>query len=674
MSTTFRLRFLLGFVTFSVLLRVDLRAAEESAGDLHPLPPATRTIFGNDPGSRMYANGTRQAFSADGKTLFLSGHMGLTFWDLHDSKASQPRNLRIENLFFHNAPVALSPDGKTLAAVSMMGGNQDMPIRFFDAATGKEIRQIENDQQIHGLCLSPDSRLLAVATQQRIELWDAANGDEVRVFPAAANTLYRLFTFSPDGRMLAAVANTNRFPPAVEDAAIELHVWETVSGKERTCLRLPPPLPPAPSERNPRRYYENRGINGLAFSVDSRFLAVSGNDAAVHLWDLQRDKEAVPLTGFEGNASALIFTPDGAELIAMSLNGARLSWRTEEIRRINALRLAPLSESAFADLWTEQAQADVFRSYRAGRHLLADPQRAVALLGGRLKPVPPGDSARLSKLVADLSSADAAVRRKAMMELRAKHGEAAVGALRQNSNRQRNPYRLTFEQKLINQYNTPERARDLKAVRILEEIGTPEARQVLEKLSKGAAGVSLTLESQAALERLAAAKAALRPPAPDELWSNLEGDDTARAYRAMNSLSAAPKQGVALLGEKLKAVPIIEAKELERLLANLESDDFRTREQASEGLEKAAEQAVPVLKKALDKKPALEARKRIEQLLERLTQQTPLAVLQRLRAIEVLEHIGTAEAKHVLLSVSGGAPQAVVTREAKASLQRLARR
>ena len=60
-------------------------------------------------------------------------------------------------------------------------------------------------------------------------------------------------------------------------------------------------------------------------------------------------------------------------------------------------------------------------------------------------------------------------------------------------------------------------------------------------------------------------------------------------------------------------------------------------------------------------------------MLNRLTQQTPTTVLQTLRAIEVLEHIGTAEAKKILQSLSGGAPQAVITCEANASVRRLAR-
>jgi hypothetical protein len=487
----------------------------------------------------MYGRGNTMVFSADAKSLFMSGHMGLIFWDLDDTKMSQPRNLRVDNLYFHNAGVALSPDGKVVAASSMMGGEQDMPIRFLDSATGKDIRQIENDQRIQGLCFSPDGRSLAVVAPQRIELWDAATGDEVRVFHTAQNTFYQLLTFSPDGKMLAAVANPNRFPPAPEEDA-EIHVWETASGKERTCVHLPAPLL---REQNPRMNYANRGINGLAFSVDGRFLAVSGNDSAVHMWDLHKDKEAVPLTGFEGNASALIFTPDGKELIALgftgpgaNFNASRLSWPTEEVRRINALRRAPLNKSAFADLWKELAQSDVFRVYRAGRYLLADPKRAIALLNDRLKPVPPGDSARIRKLVADLNNGDPAVRRKAMMELRARHGEAAVGALQQHSDPQRRRFGMTFEQKLANLYNTPERARDLKVVRILEEIGTPEARQALEKLSNGADGVNLTVQAKAALDRLADAKAAPRPAASDNLWVDLGSDDAARAYRAMGRL------------------------------------------------------------------------------------------------------------------------------------------
>jgi hypothetical protein len=658
------------FLSWGVAVPV-LRAAEEPAEDLHPLDPVSRAIFSGNQQFHMMSGGvSSQVFSADGKTLFMSGHMGLTIWDLAGSKPGQPRTLRLDNFFPHNATLALSADGKTAAALSMMGGNQDMPIRFFDTATGKETRQIENDQQINGLSFSPDGRFLAVSTYPRIELWDAANGDEVRVFTTEANTFYRLLVFSPDGKMLAAVAQFNRFPQPAEPSTV-IQIWETASGKERMRVRLAATPMQAP---NQRRVFYAQGANGLAFSTDSRFLAASGNDSAIHLWDLHTGKESASLSGFEGNAGALLFAPDGRELLAMDLKGNRLAWKMADIRRLHSARLPPLSESAFAALWTELAQTDAFRAYRAERHLLADPKRAVALLAGQLKPVPPGDTVRLRQLAADLGNASGAVRRKAMMELRAKHGEAALGALPQTGNVRRNNFGMSFEQKLRDLYNTPERARDLKAVRILEAIGTREARQVLEKLSQGAAGVRLTTESKSALDRLTAAKERPTTPPTDALWADLASDDAGRAYRAMCSLSATPPQALALFQKELKPIPVAEDTEIATLLGNLEADDFKVREQATQELEKLGEQAVPALKNALAGKPALEARKRMEHLLEHLTSQTSAVALRGLRALEVLEHAGTAEAKHVLVALAGGAPPALLTREAKACLQRLSRR
>jgi hypothetical protein len=140
----------------------------------------------------------------------------------------------------------------------------------------------------------------------------------------------------------------------------------------------------------------------------------------------------------------------------------------------------------------------------------------------------------------------------------------------------------------------------------------------------------------------------------------------------MCGLIATPRQAVDLFGKRLKPVPVVEEKEIAALLANLEADDFKTREQATQELEKVGEQALPVLKKALAAKPSLEARKRIERLVEQASTQTT-ATLRSLRAIEVLEHSGTSEGRHVLVALAGGAPQARLTREAKASLQRLTR-
>jgi hypothetical protein len=276
---------------------------------------------------------------------------------------------------------------------------------------------------------------------------------------------------------------------------------------------------------------------------------------------------------------------------------------------------------------------------------------------------------------------------------RAKHGEAALGALAQaaggnpnggmpgmppgmmpgmNMPGMPNNAAMPLMRKLQNLYNTPEPQRDLRAVHVLEEIGTPEARQTLAKLAKGAASVRLTVEAKAALDRLGAAvKERPRPATSEELWNDLGSDDTGKAFKATCALSAAPEQALPLLRKQLKPVPIVDDKEIARLLGNLADDDFKVREQASAELAKIAEQALPAMKKALAGEVALEARKRLERLVEQASSKASTPLLRGLRAVEVLEHSGNAEAKHVLVALAGGAPQARLTREAKASLQRM---
>ena len=65
-------------------------------------------------------------------------------------------------------------------------------------------------------------------------------------------------------------------------------------------------------------------------------------------------------------------------------------------------------------------------------------------------------------------------------------------------------------------------------------------------------------------------------------------------------------------------------------------------------------------------------RRRAELLLKKLADGTlPPEELRAVRAVEVLERIADAEARRVLEDLAGGPPEAPVTREARAALQRL---
>jgi hypothetical protein len=112
------------------------------------------------------------------------------------------------------------------------------------------------------------------------------------------------------------------------------------------------------------------------------------------------------------------------------------------------------------------------------------------------------------------------------------------------------------------------------------------------------------------------------------------------------------------------------------LLTDLDSDQFEVRGRARQELEKLGELAEPALRKALADSASAEVRRTAEQLLERLEGarfNPPAEELRSLRAVQALEQIGTREAREVLRALAGGAPETRLTREAKASMERLAK-
>jgi hypothetical protein len=75
------------------------------------------------------------------------------------------------------------------------------------------------------------------------------------------------------------------------------------------------------------------------------------------------------------------------------------------------------------------------------------------------------------------------------------------------------------------------------------------------------------------------------------------------------------------------------------------------------------------LRQALRGKPSAELRRRVGDLLQRLVTASPQR-LRALRSLELLEGMNTAESRLLLQSLAGGAPDAWLTREAKAALDR----
>jgi hypothetical protein len=169
-----------------------------------------------------------------------------------------------------------------------------------------------------------------------------------------------------------------------------------------------------------------------------------------------------------------------------------------------------------------------------------------------------------------------------------------------------------------------------------------------------------------------AAKAARLSPAElKELWVALAAPDGAAALKAVRRLALAREQALPFLRETLSKQPVVDPARLARLVADLDADAFETRDRASAELARQGRLAEPALRRALQEKPSAELRLRAETLLKNLDGRLPPAALQAVRALEVLELMGTPEARKVvdlLAKQSAGTP---VAEEAKATLDRL---
>src|SRR5262249_25704937 len=132
-------------------------------------------------------------------------------------------------------------------------------------------------------------------------------------------------------------------------------------------------------------------------------------------------------------------------------------------------------------------------------------------------------------------------------------------------------------------------------------------------------------------------------------WQALAGKPK-EAYAAHWQLCDDPAATIKLLRVRLAPAQGAPAAPVRALIVDLDSDDFDTRSAAMAGLRKIGRPATRTVQDALKAPVALEVRRRLEVLLAEWSLPTPLTTedLRRLRAVTILEHLGTPEARQLL--------------------------
>jgi RNA polymerase sigma factor (sigma-70 family) len=440
-------------------------------------------------------------FSADGRVVY-SCTTGET---VEFSDASTGRVLHTLKMEDPDRPdtrqsgldLRLSDDRKTLLALGSYysrtgnGGPYDeLLLTGWDATSRKRLFRRRRARVAFLPVFSADLTRMAFAPEGRgkeplggvwgpIEVEEVTTGKRFRTFPNDGGQSWPL-GFSRDGRLLAATVHVVSRPGKLAQEDYTVRVWEVETAGE--VLRLPG----GPNMR-------------VAFSREGRLLAVGGQDGEVLLWDLRRGKEIRRFKGFGAEVSCLAFSPDGSLLISGLSDTSLLAWgvpgrgKPDRPTRLEADR-------AWEDLGGAAAKA-----FAARAALVRSPEQAVALCRAELKPVRAAEPKRLLRLTADLDSDEFATREKARKELEGL-GERAAGALAAAVKKKPSLEAHRRLEALLDRLDRPAAEpaalRALRAVAVLEEVGSPEARKILEALAGGLAEARLTREARAALRRL----------------------------------------------------------------------------------------------------------------------------------------------------------------------------
>ncbi len=653
------------------------------------------------------------AFFADSKTI-ISGSADKTirFWDVATGK--QLRQIQ------HNQKVGkivLSSNGKLLASIDRGDDwrDPDNHIRLWDAASGKEVRRLDmpakniNSPWLAGfvsLRFAPDGKTLVTGGMDgMLRIWDAATGREIRHFSGFAVEPHELI-FAPDGKSLAVVdgyatirlirladgkdlvtcrghrGGVSSVAVAPDCQAIvttsyddTLRFWEPATGRELRQRAVGanafPTLQPdgrtylAIGRDHTHRLHDLATGEELAvlrdhqahfpfvLSPDRKTFASVNAGKMVCLFDLATGAVRHKLMKVERDTPRMFFRADGRTLVVWDDNRNVTVWDASTGKKQRQLTVPYL----YGPTPHDRNPAYTVALSPDGRLL------AVGLEGLGIKPgiLPVLETITGKEIARFTPEADDGAKQMAFSP----DGKSLAWA----GWRQGTVY--------LGEIATSGERRHFAGHRgVVGALAfSPDGKMLISGSTDTTALVwDLT-------GRLASDGKNDKPLSADDLkrlWDALAAEDAATGYRAIQALAADPQHTIPYLRPRLHPVAAADEERLKRLIADLDNEQFAVREEATAELEKIGEAALPAMRKAVENRPALEARRRLERLIEKAQQREkwpPSAERRRLgRSLEVLERAGTGEARRVLAMLAGGAPGAWLTLDARAALERLAKR
>jgi WD40 repeat protein len=609
------------------------------------------------------------SFTADGKTLIASPGGQERAWHAWEAVTGKPADgLKLPE--GHNyAQPAVAPDNRTLLfAQARYVQGSDGCIRLWDLRAGKMLHTLGAEGPIGPFFPDGKSFLSNAGVLQR---WELATGRPL--LPENDKMCHQSevirAVYSPDGRRLATTA--------LNDA---ICLWDVATARPLHLLKV-------------------RGGNAidLAFTPDGRFLVSGGLGyrGELDVWDTQTGKEVrrIPLQNPEPdekqlNILRLQVTPDGRTVIVLGYSPRKL---LDFSGFLSCLDLATGQEKTRVKAGTSDGPYSLYSAFSADGSTLASCGELLDTTTGKPRVKLEGgprplshyafssdgllvagfatrtviDAGRISNHMDGIAICDAASGRVVRRIPTDWVGQLAF------SPDGRYLAAASLQGIRLWELASWEIALEHKGHEIMHGSYGHSFASCLSFAPDGRSLATGHPDSTVLIWSMAPSVRSTTAADLPRLWDDLVSSDAAKAYAASWQLTDAPKEAVRFLQERLRPVSRISAEQIRPLLADLDSDEFQKREAAAARLQEMDNRAEKLLKEALLANPSPEKRRRLKSLLKTLEGPPSGEVLRQLRAIAVLERIGTAEAQQVLKKLAKGIPESPITRDAKTSLARL---
>jgi RNA polymerase sigma factor (sigma-70 family) len=387
----------------------------------------------------------------------------------------------------------LSADGQVLVGYCREG--EKIVVRVHRHGVGKDLvlRDLARGNSLENWlrqpsCVSPDGRWLLLDDQAgRLRRWDLTTGKEEAPLADAQRSIWQL-VWSPDGRFVVARGSERRGKGDDPEATWDARGWDLLRGTRLAHLTIP------------------RASDCLRFLPDNRMLLTTDLEGVIHLWEVATGKERLRLTGHKpGEIGCATLSPDGRLLASGGYDSQILVWDLTGRMPDGKWRTMRQTPEQLQRAWEALAGPEAGPAWTAAWSLAADPEGTTALLRDRLRPVPRLEVARVRRLVGQLASDEFDVRNRAEHELE-ELGEGVLPELRMALAGAMDLEAQARLRRLIERLDPSvpfsRVLQALRAIEVLEWVGTPEARQLLQRLAEGAEEAQVTRAARASCQRL----------------------------------------------------------------------------------------------------------------------------------------------------------------------------